>query len=345
MWAEKTLNHSLSDSNTKNSSFFTLVIRAVCYGCMKWQRRRKKSKNKRLKAFEKEELRRMPNSSITQQNHSSNETLTYTSERLRTVLIALYIINLAGGTLGVIIMSHRLFQRRSRSVMTIIIISLLVLHTFMLLSIPFRLSYYILQEWKFGGFACKLTSAIVYLHMYTTFAFYVVIIIIRLLRLDFKKCYTTACVSAIWLVGVLVITPVFLSYYGTSKIYHSSICFQFHKEIHKTPMVIANYCLVGILVTVCAVLTVTQVSVICRLTLKYWPDINSHVEFRAQAKSFFFILITLVCFMPHHVFRVYYIQNFHLDKDQHLLPYNEVFLALTTMCCLDMLCFIAGISH
>lgn len=287
----------------------------------------------------------MPNSSVTQQNHSSNEMLPDTSERLRNILIALYIIDLAGGTLGVIMMSHRLFQRRSQSVMTIIIISLLVLHTFMLLSIPFRLSYYILREWKFGRFACKLASAIIYLHMYTTFAFYVAIILIRLFRLEFRTCYTTTWVAAVWLVGALVITPVLLSYYGTSKTYHSSECFQFHKEIQEEPMVIINYCLAGILVAVCAVLTVIQLSVICRLAVKYWPDINSHVEFRAQAKSFFFILVTLVCFMPHHVFRVYYIQNCHLDKDHKLLPYNEIFLALTTMCCLDMLCFIAGIVH
>ncbi|XP_010147334.1 PREDICTED: probable G-protein coupled receptor 141 [Eurypyga helias] len=287
----------------------------------------------------------MPNSSVTQQNHSSNETLQDVSERVRTILIALYIINLAGGTLGVIMMSHQLFQRRSQSVMTIIIINLLVLHTFMLLSIPFRLSYYILQEWVFGRFACKLASAIIYLHMYATFVFYVAIIVIRFFRLEFRKCYTTTWVAAVWLVGALVITPVLLSYYGTSKTYDSSKCFQFHEEIQEVPMVIINYCLVGILVAVCAVLTIIQVSVIYRLTMKYWPDINSHVEFRAQAKSFFFILVTLVCFMPHHVFRVYYIQNCHLDKDHKLLPYNEIFLALTTMCCLDMLCFLAGITH
>ncbi|NWS55886.1 GP141 protein, partial [Chunga burmeisteri] len=261
------------------------------------------------------------------------------------ILIALYIIDLAGGTLGIIMMSHQLFRRRSQSVMTIIISSLLVLHTVMLLSIPFRLSYYILREWKFGRFACKLASAIIYLHMYTTFTFYVAIIIIRLFRLEFSKCSTTTWVGAVWLVGALVITPLLLSYYGSSKTYRSSECFQFHKEIQEVPMVIVNYCLVGILVAVCAVLTVIQLSVICRLAVKYWPDINSHVEFRAQAKSFFFILVTLVCFMPHHVFRVYYIQNCHLDKDHKLLPYNEIFLALTAMCCLDMLCFIAGIAR
>ncbi|NXC28015.1 GP141 protein, partial [Campylorhamphus procurvoides] len=262
-----------------------------------------------------------------------------------TILIVVYIINLVGGTLGVILMSHQLFQRRTQSVMTIIIINLLVLHTFMLLSIPFRLSYYILREWKFGRFACRLASAIIYPHMYTTFVFYVAIITIRLFHLEFRKCYTTTWVGAVWLVGSLVITPLLLSYYGTTKTYSSSKCFQFHREIQEPHMVIANYCLIGILVAVFAVLTIIQVAVICRLAVKYWPDVNSHVEFRAQAKSLFFILVTLVCFMPHNVFRVYYIQNYHLDKDHKLLPYNEVFLALTSMCCLDMLCFIAGLAH
>ncbi|XP_023775212.1 probable G-protein coupled receptor 141 [Cyanistes caeruleus] len=288
---------------------------------------------------------RMLNSCITQQNHSSNDTVLDSSEKLHTVLIVLYIINLAGGTLGVIMMAQLLLQRRSQSVMTITITSLLVLHSFMLLSIPFRLSYYISGVWKFGRFACRLASAIIYLHMYATFAFYVAIIIARLLRLEFRKCYTAAWAGAVWLLGALVITPVLLSYYGTSKTYRSSECFQFHTELQEAHMVIANYCLVGVLVAVCAVLTGIQLTVIYRVAVKYWPDINSHVEFRAQAKSFFFILVTLVCFVPHHIFRVYYIQNYDLDKDHKLLLYNEVFLALTTMCCLDMLCFIAGIAH
>ncbi|XP_068792016.1 probable G-protein coupled receptor 141 [Struthio camelus] len=287
----------------------------------------------------------MPNTSLTQQTFSLNETLPEASKRLHSILIVLYSIDLAGGTLGVIVMSHHLFQRRSQSGMTIIVINLLVLHTLLLLSIPFRLSYYVLREWKFGMFACRLVSAMIYLHMYTTFTFYIAIIIIRLFQLEFKKCYTTTWVTSVWLVGALVISPVFLSYYGTSKTYNSSECFQFHQEIQETSMVIVNYCFVGILVAVCTVLTTVQLSVIYRLAVKYWPDIYSHVEFRAQVKSFFFILVTLVCFMPHHVFRIYYIQNYNLDKDHELVSYNEIFLALTTMCCLDMLCFIAGIAH
>lgn len=287
----------------------------------------------------------MSNSSLTQQNQSMMRTVPDTSDRLRSILITLYSIDLAGGTLGVLVMAHQLIQRKSQSVMIIIIINLLVLHTLLLLSIPFRLSYYISQEWKFGTFTCKLVSATIYLHMYTTFTFYVAIIVIRLFQLEFNKCYTTIWVTTVWMLGALVIAPVFLSYYGTSRTYPSSQCFQFQQEMEEMPMVVLNYCLIGVLLAVCVLLTIIQLYVMCRLTVKYWPDINSHVEFRAQAKSFFFTLVTIVCFTPHHVFRVYYIQNFHLDKDHKLLPYDEIFLAVTTMSCLDMLCFIAGIAH
>lgn len=287
----------------------------------------------------------MSNSSLTQQNQSMMRTVPDTSDRLRSILITLYSIDLAGGTLGVLVMAHQLIQRKSQSVMIIIIINLLVLHTLLLLSIPFRLSYYISQEWKFGTFTCKLVSATIYLHMYTTFTFYVAIIVIRLFQLEFNKCYTTIWVTTVWMLGTLVIAPVFLSYYGTSRTYPSSQCFQFQQEMEEMPMVVLNYCLIGVLLAVCVLLTIIQLYVMCRLTVKYWPDINSHVEFRAQAKSFFFTLVTIVCFTPHHVFRVYYIQNFHLDKDHKLLPYDEIFLAVTTMSCLDMLCFIAGIAH
>lgn len=287
----------------------------------------------------------MSNSSLTQQNQSMMRTVPDTSDRLRSILITLYSIDLAGGTLGVLVMAHQLIQRKSQSVMIIIIINLLVLHTLLLLSIPFRLSYYISQEWKFGTFTCKLVSATIYLHMYTTFTFYVAIIVIRLFQLEFNKCYTTIWVTTVWMLGALVIAPVFLSYYGTSRTYPSSQCFQFQQEMEEMPMVVLNYCLIGVLLAVCVLLTIIQLYVMCRLTVKYWPDINSHVEFRAQAKSFFFTLVTIVCFTPHHVFRVYYIQNFHLDKDHKLLPYDEIFLAVTTMSCLDMLCFLAGIAH
>ncbi|XP_067418551.1 probable G-protein coupled receptor 141 [Emydura macquarii macquarii] len=287
----------------------------------------------------------MFNTSSAQHTIPSNGTLPQNLERLHLILIGLYSVTMAGGIVGIIVMSRHLFQRNIQTVMTIIIINLMAVHSILLLSLPFRLAYYILSEWKFGWLTCKMFSAMIYAHMYITFIFYVAIIIIRLLRQEFKRCYTTTWIAAVWFVMILVISPIFLSYYGISKSYNHSKCFQFHRDIQEQGMVIANYSLIGIMVATVSALSIIQLAVIFQLVMKYWPDMNSHVEFRAQMKSFFFILVIVVCFIPHHVFRIYYIQNFPADDDNNLFLYNEIFLAFTALCCLDMLCFIAGIAH
>ncbi|XP_019338882.1 probable G-protein coupled receptor 141 [Alligator mississippiensis] len=283
------------------------------------------------------------NTSSAQQLISLNET--QISKTLYSTLISLYSVDLAGGITGVVLMSRHLLQRRSQSVMTAIIINLMVVHAILLLSLPFRLSYYISSEWKLGRFTCRMISGLIYVHMYTTFIFYVAIILIRLLKLEFKKCYTTTWLAALWLVGTLVILPIFLSYYGTTDSYKDSECFQFQKDMMKEGMMITNYCLIATLMTIFSVLTIIQLAIIFQLAVKYWPEMNSHVEFRAHMKSFFFTLVILVCFIPHHVFRLYYIKHFYQDGEHKLLLYNEIFLAFTAMCCLDMLCFVAGIAH
>ncbi|XP_075777856.1 putative G-protein coupled receptor 141 [Pelodiscus sinensis] len=287
----------------------------------------------------------MFNTSSAPQDIASNRTLPHNLERLHLILIALYSISLGGGIAGIIVMSRLLFQRKIQSVMTIIIKNLMVVHSILLFSLPFRISYYISSEWKFGWFTCKMFSGMIYVHMYITFIFYVAIIIIRLLRLEFQRWRTTTWIAAVWFVGTVIIFPIFLSHYGTSKNYNHSKCFQFHRGMKEQGMVIANYCLISIMVTTVSVLSIIQLAVIFQLAMKYWPDMNLHVEFRAQMKSFFFILVILVCFVPHHVFRIYYIQKFHPEDDNNLTLYNEIFLAFTALCCLDMLCFIAGIAH
>uniref|UniRef100_A0A8C8SVT3 G-protein coupled receptors family 1 profile domain-containing protein n=1 Tax=Pelusios castaneus TaxID=367368 RepID=A0A8C8SVT3_9SAUR len=278
-----------------------------------------------------------------QQALSPNGTQSQNMERMHLILIGLYSVILAGGIAGVIVMSRRLSQRNIQSVMTIIIINLMVVHSILLLSLPFRLAYYISYEWKFGWFTCKVFSGMIYAHMYITFIFYVVIIIIRLLRKEFQRCYTTTWIVAVWFVVIVIISPIFLSFYGTSTNYNYSECFQFHRDIQQQGMVIANYCLIGIMGTTISALSISQLTVIFQLAMKYWPGMNSHVEFRAQMKSFFFILVILVCFIPHHVFRIYYIQHPPQKDDNSLLLYNEIFLGFTALCCLDMLSFPLGL--
>ncbi|XP_001380234.2 probable G-protein coupled receptor 141 [Monodelphis domestica] len=270
----------------------------------------------------------------------------------RKILVPLYSLVLLGGTAGTVMMSLVLFQRKSQSIITVIIANIIVLHSILLVSLPFRLSYYFLAEWKFGWFTCRIVSSMVHFHMYFTFLFYVAIVVIRLLIYfkklqlqELKMCHAVALSVTIWLLGMLIFSLIFLFQYGTHMESSQHHCFQFYKELGHTSMVIVNYCMIGLIMATVLGLSLVQLVVITRLAKTLWPGLLSHQEFRAQINSFFFLVVIVVCFLPHHAFRVYFIQNYFQSEKPELILYGEICKALTTVCCLDMLCFIGGVVH
>lgn len=103
----------------------------------------------------------------------------------RMILITLYGVVLLGGT-GIALMSCMMYRRNSQSMVAAIVLNIIVLHSILLISLPFHLSYYILVVWEFGSFTCWLVSSIIHGHMYFTFVFYVAIVLLRLV-IYFKK--------------------------------------------------------------------------------------------------------------------------------------------------------------
>ncbi|KAF7477882.1 probable G-protein coupled receptor 141 [Marmota monax] len=283
----------------------------------------------------------------------SNMDLDHCDAYCRTILITLYSVVLLGGTIGTVIMSCMMFKRNSQSVIATIIFNIMVLHSILLVSLPFRLSYYLSVIWELGTFACRVVSSIIYWHMYFSFLFYIVIVIFRLL-IYFKKLQTQqlqkyhAVVLSIiiWMVGSLIFLPIFFLQYGTDPSYsEKQRCFEFYRDLSCRQIIIMNYSMIVIMMTTVVILFLIQMAVILQLVKALWPDMWAHQEYRAQIKSFFFLLVILICFIPHHAFRVYFIQNYSGREDSKLVLYNEICIALTTVCCLDMLCFIGGVIH
>uniref|UniRef100_A0A452U366 G-protein coupled receptors family 1 profile domain-containing protein n=2 Tax=Ursus TaxID=9639 RepID=A0A452U366_URSMA len=287
----------------------------------------------------------LPNASSTEQGHCKGH--------CRMILVTLYSVVLLGGTTGTVLMSRMMCKRKSQSMIALIVLNIIVLHSILLVSLPFRLSYYILEVWEFGSFLCRLVSSIIYGHMYFTFVFYVAIVILRLL-IYFKKLqmqqlqkYHMVVLSiVIWTMGNLVFWPILLLQYGVHPGYsEQGRCFEFYKDLNRGELIILNYAMIVIMISTVVILFLIQMGVIVQLIKALWPDMWAHQDYRAQIKSFFFLLVIVVCFIPHHVFRVHFIQNYsEIDKSE-LVLYNEIFVALTTVCCLDMVCFIGGVIH
>lgn len=288
---------------------------------------------------------------MTTLSNASNTDLSRCDRHCRMILISLYSVVLLGGAAGAIAMSYMMLKRNSQSIVATIVLNIIVLHSILLFSLPFRLSYYVLVVWEFGSFTCRLVSSIIYGHMYFTFVFYVAIIISRLLmyfkklQTQFQKYHVVVLSIIIWLVGSVIFLPIFFLQYGTNPSYSEQQCFEFYKDLKRKEFIILNYSMIVIMMTTVVTLFLIQMWVIVQLVKALWPDMWTHQEYRAQIKSFFFLLIIVVCFIPHHAFRIHFIQHYSETEDSELVRYNEIFVALTTACCLDMLCFVGGVLH
>ncbi|KAM5273801.1 putative G-protein coupled receptor 141 [Ctenodactylus gundi] len=270
-------------------------------------------------------------------------------------LTTLYFVVLVGGLAGVISILFLLVKMNTRSVTTTAVVNLVVVHGLFLLTLPFRLTYLIQEKWPFGLCFCKFVSAMLHVHMYLTFLFYVVILVIRYLiffkRKDkvefYRKLHAVAASAGLWLLVIVIVLPVVLSQYGNNGNYDDKHCFNFHQELTLTHVRVINYMIVLIVTATAVTFLVLQVSIIVSMVRKLRHSLLSHQEFWVQLKNLFFIGVILTCFLPYQLFRIYYVQVMAHTKDcnKHLAFYNEIFLSITAISCCDLLLFVLGGSH
>ncbi|XP_078395876.1 putative G-protein coupled receptor 141 [Cetorhinus maximus] len=265
-------------------------------------------------------------------------------------IIAMYTIVLMGGTAGAAIMTWKIKTDR-KSVTSTAVTNLISAHIFFLLTVPFRISYYALGEWKFGEIFCKLVSAMIHAHMYLCSIFYVAIVITRMISFFREKktmqfyqpWHASAASLVIWALVLLAVLPLFLGFYGTSTKYNQKQCFQFQAELTKRFVKLVNYLAVTVvLMTICVLLAV-QIYIIMRLANKHAGTFRKQQQFGAQTKTLLFLLIMIMCFLPYFGFRLIYIHQIVAHPCSLTLhTINEIFLALTAMSCFDVLTFLVA---
>nr|XP_004668908.1 probable G-protein coupled receptor 141 [Jaculus jaculus] len=270
-------------------------------------------------------------------------------------LARLYFVVLIGGLAGVISILFLLVKMNSRSVTTMAVINLVVVHGVFLLTVPFRLTYLIKKTWTFGLPFCKFVSAMLHIHMYLTFLFYVVILVIRYLiffkRKDkvefYRKLHAIAASTAMWLSVIVIVVPLVVSQYGSHGDYNEQHCFKFHTELAREYVQVINYMIVAAVIMTAVFLLVFQAFIIVSMVRKLRHSLLSHQEFWAQLKNLFFIGIILICFLPYQFFRIYYLYVVAHSKDcnHNIAFYNEIFLSITAISCYDLLIFVLGGSH
>ncbi|XP_018557514.1 probable G-protein coupled receptor 141 [Lates calcarifer] len=268
------------------------------------------------------------------------------TEEYHPVLLVINIVVLLSGTISLSLTMHTL-KSASSSTTSIAVLNLIFAHFIFLVTVPFRIYYYVIGEWKLGLGWCKVVSSMIHIHMYMSFIFYVIILIMRLLTFyhkaaqlaSFQRIHALLISAVVWIV-VLVTVPCIIHFsYGKNSEMNSTTenktrCFNFGDSIESSAVVV-NYIISILIVVVATALTAFQANVLRVLRKKHHQGCTSQQDFGAQVKSMCFALIMVVCFIPYHMFRFHYLEHI-----QSLQGINEVFLSLTTFNCLDMLTFL-----
>ncbi|KAM4705102.1 putative G-protein coupled receptor 141 [Rhinophrynus dorsalis] len=258
------------------------------------------------------------------------------------ILITIYTAVFIGGFVGIVIMVALLCRTNTRSVTMTAVINLLVVHSIFLLTVPFRITYYVKREWIFGLNLCKIVSAMIHVHVYLCFIFYVTLLVIRFIsffkqkdRIEFyRTLHSVVASSSVWAVILVVMFPILFSQYGKLGEYEKGQCFHFEEELIYTYARILNYIIIFVMFTaVCSLLGV-QIFIIVKVVKNLQSDALDHQMFWVQLKSLFFILVMIICFFPYHMFRIYF-----LNHTQNCFFYNEIYLSITALSCMDLLLF------
>ncbi|XP_067291035.1 probable G-protein coupled receptor 141 isoform X2 [Pseudorasbora parva] len=276
---------------------------------------------------------------------TSSPTPFHLPEPYRIALIVIYTVVLLVGLTGLALMIS-LLKTNIRSLTTIAFLNLMVAHFLFLLTVPFRIYYYAVQQtWALGSGMCKLVSAMVHIHIYMVFVIYAIILTLRFLhyykktqRTEFyRRLHALGASAVVWILLLSIMLPLVLSQYGetNTKTKETTKCFQFGNMIKKNMAVyVVNMILSIFIISVSCLQTCIQAIILHALIRKHGSASRSQQEFWVQVKNLIFVLIMLTCLVPYHLFRLKY-----LEDTANLHAINEVFLAITGLTCFDMLTF------
>lgn len=263
-------------------------------------------------------------------------------------LIIIYTLVLIVGSVGMTLMISVL-KSNLRSWTTITFFNLIIAHGIFLVTIPFRIYFYVTNSWDLSMTFCKVVSSMIHIHMHVVFIIYVIILTIHFLyyfkkmeeREFYRKLHAIAFSISIWSI-MIIVGPVVLHHYGTRANATEHKCFHFGTELNKSTVFGWNIFLSVSTVIVSCIMSCMLTVILYSMIKKHGASSWAQQEFWAQMKNLNLVLIMLFCLVPYHLYRLYYLTNTSgLQYD------NEVFLAITSLTCFDMILVFArkGIWH
>ncbi|NWR51964.1 GPR34 protein, partial [Regulus satrapa] len=241
---------------------------------------------------------------------------------LSLVLIVFYSITFVIGLVGnIIALFAFLCIHQKRNSIQVYLLNVAVADLLLIFCLPFRILYHATNRWMFGRIFCKVVGTLFYMNMYISIVLLGLISLDRYIKINKsvkrpKMLTTTRSVQiccmvwAIALTGfVVVVAPSFLKTEGSN----STKCFHYRtKQNAEKTEAILNYITVLIFWMAFFLLILSYVKIAKNL-LKisrrraHFPNAGKYTT--TARNSFIVLIIFTICFVPYHMFRIFYITS------------------------------------
>ncbi|XP_032422649.1 putative G-protein coupled receptor 34b [Xiphophorus hellerii] len=276
---------------------------------------------------------------------------------LQTPLAVLYsIIFILGLTGNLVALWVFFFVHSKKNSLRIFLMNLAFADLLLVVCLPFRIQYHLQQnEWELGHTMCKLVGYLFYMNMYVSITLLGLISIDRYLKiygsertrhnLSSPRWSIVVC-TIIWAVALVFMIPFVLE--SNDKCVNAKRCFHY-KTIPQEGMLKAHInifvLVVFWLVFVSLVLSYGKIALKLLRRSQQRPDLPTAPHYSRVARNSFFVLfLFVVCFVPYHVFRVFYIKT-QITKETLEMrnladKFNEISLVFSALnSCLDPVMF------
>ncbi|XP_051520868.1 cysteinyl leukotriene receptor 2 isoform X2 [Myxocyprinus asiaticus] len=215
---------------------------------------------------------------------------------------------------------HHLWKRKMMfSPVNILMLNLLVSDLMLVCSLPLRAAYYLMDShWVFGDITCRIMSYVLYINMYGSVYFLMVLSVVRFVAIvkPFRYIHWQSSQRAwiicfiIWLIVSVASIPLLRAGTYQDK-FGKTRCLELDSSVLKTIIVLNRSVMFLAFVLPFAVISVCYIYAAFYLLKlrKARPNQRSQLNHKKSCSLVIIVLlIFLICFMPYHVVRTLFLE-------------------------------------
>ncbi|KPP69543.1 hypothetical protein Z043_111690 [Scleropages formosus] len=256
-----------------------------------------------------------------------------------------FVFGLAGNLLALWVF---MFVHVKKNSVRVFLINVAIADLILLVCLPFRIFYHSnSNQWPLGQTWCKVVGNVFYMNMYISIILLGFISVDRYIKIQQGaprrlqgSGWSAAVCAVVWVFAIASVIPMIMFSEGNEE---KNKCFQYKQRQKAKGKAYFNLFLVVFFWLIFIFLMVSYGKIAAKLlrASRKKPDLPNALRYnRTAKKSFFVLFLFTICFVPYHIFRIFYIHSQVSDTPCYwrgiMDKTNEVVLLLSAFnSCLD----------